>query len=479
MPHRWLAGAAGSGVPHRFPAAVRIISLMRFTRRQFVNAVACSPALAAFDGLRDRACAASAQQPRVNAARLRNHIERLSVFGRPAGGTFSDGVSRSGDSDADVQARDWFIASAKTAGLLPRVDAAGNICVRRKGDTSELPAILFGSHLDTVPHGGNFDGGLGSLAALEALQTIADAGVKTHHPLEVVVWANEEGVAYGNGLCGSRAAVGELLDDELGQVWNGVVKADAIRRIGGDPSRIADARRHAGSLRCYLELHIEQGGVLWNAGVPIGIVEGIVAIDRHQAMITGVANHAGTTPMDQRRDALVAASHLVIAVREIVTGKAGRQVGTVGELTVVPNAPNVVPGIVRHTIELRDLSAEKISAVADEIEARAQQIAAATGTRIEIAPLSHHDAALADTTVQDVFERAAASLELGSLRMPSGAGHDAQMLARIAPMGMIFVPSIGGVSHSPDERTSWEDCTRGADVLLQAVLAIDGMTVRS
>jgi N-carbamoyl-L-amino-acid hydrolase len=295
----------------------------------------------------------------------------------------------------------------------------------------------------------------------------------TTHPLEVIVWVNEEGVAFGNGLCGSRAAAGELVSGELGQIWNGMTKAEAIRRIGGDPDRIGEARRAPGSIRAYLELHIEQGGALDRGGVPIGIVEGIVAIDRYDAAVRGVPNHAGTTPMPDRHDALVAAAQLILAVREIVTAEPGRQVGTVGQLNVTPNAPNVVPGVVRHTIELRDLSSARIAAMADRIRARASEIAARTGTTIEIAQSSHHEAALADPGVQSVIERAAADLGLRSARLPSGAGHDAQMAARLGPMGMIFVPSVGGVSHSPKELTRWEDCAHGANVLLNAVLALD------
>ena len=298
-------------------------------------------------------------------------------------------------------------------------------------------------------------------------------GAATRHPLEVVVWVNEEGVAFGNGLCGSRAAAGELPASELDQVWNGMTKAEAIRRLGGDPDRLSGARRPPGSIHAYLELHIEQGGILDKAKVPIGVVEGIVAIDRYEAVVRGVANHAGTTPMAERKDALIAAAQLILAVQQIVTSEPGRQVGTVGQLVVTPNAPNVVPGVVRHTIELRDLSAEKIQALFTRVQARAREVATATGTGITITPASHHAAALANPSIQQEIEQAARSAGLTCQRLPSGAGHDAQMMARLGPMGMIFVPSIGGISHSPSERTSWEDCANGATVLLRTLLAID------
>jgi N-carbamoyl-L-amino-acid hydrolase len=422
--------------------------------------------------------AGGAGSPTIDAARLQKHIEDLSAFGRPAGGTFADGVTRLAYSDADVDGRKYVMDAMRQAGLNPRVDAAGNIIGRRDGRNPALAPILFGSHVDSVPNAGNFDGPLGTFAALEVMQALAQAGVTTEHPLEMVVWANEEGVAYNSGLDGSRAAAGELRDGEMDQVWHGVTRADAVRKIGGDPSRLSDARRAPGSIHCYLELHIEQGGTLEKTGATIGVVEGIVGIDRFEATVRGVANHAGTTPMPDRHDALLAASRLVLAVNEIVRAEPGRQVGTVGQLALTPNAPNVVPGLVTLTIELRDLSSEKVARLEKAIEARAAAIARETRTEIAIAPLSHHEPALASPAVMDAIERAAAGLGLRSMRLPSGAGHDAQMMARLGPMGMIFVPSLGGVSHSPREATRWEDCAHGAAVLLQAVLATDRTTVR-
>jgi len=409
--------------------------------------------------------------PRVNGARLREHLEALSVFGRPAGGTFADGVSRIAYSDADIAGRRYVMGLMEAAGLQPRIDAAGNFSARRAGSDDTLPPVLFGSHIDSVPSGGNFDGDLGSLAAIEVVQTLNQARIATRRPLEVVVWSNEEGVAYNNGIYGSRAAAGHLDPGELDQVWNGVKKSDAIRKVGGNPDRIEEARRKPGSFHCYLELHIEQGGTLDQAGIPIGVVEGIVAIDRYDVEIRGFANHAGTTPMPQRRDALLAASYLTVAVNQIVRREPGRQVGTVGQLSVSPNAPNVVPGLVRLTVELRDLSSAKIVKLAEQIRARAREIAAQTRTGIEMRPAAHHSEALATPEVQSSIEAAAARLGLRTRRLPSGAGHDAQMMATLGPMGMIFVPSVGGISHAPQEFSRWEDCARGTGVLLETVLA--------
>jgi N-carbamoyl-L-amino-acid hydrolase len=288
-----------------------------------------------------------------------------------------------------------------------------------------------------------------------------------------VVWSAEEGVAFGRGLAGSRIVAGDVRPADMEMVWNGLRRADAIRKIGGDPDRIMDAVRPKGAHHAYLELHIEQGGTLDRARVPVGIVEGIVAIERFSATIAGFANHAGTTPMAERQDALIAASHLTIAVREVVTSVPGRQVGTVGQMDVLPNAPNVIPGAVRMTIELRDLSPEKLGRLMDAIRGRVRQIAEATKTTIDVSPLSSNLPARATPALQETIARASGTLGLETARLPSGASHDAAMMAQLGPMGMIFVPSVDGISHSPKELTRWPDCANGANVLLQAVLDAD------
>ena len=452
---------------------------MLMTRRRLLESAAglavaaCTPRFAAYAQERP-----AATRPAVDAVRLRRRLEELSRFGRPPGGMFADGVSRLAYSAADIDGRAYVMQLMRDAGLSVRVDTAGNIIGRRPGSAAELQPIVFGSHIDSVPNGGNFDGALGVMSSIETVSALNAATLTTRRPIEVVVWANEEGVAFGNGLDGSRAAAGERAPGEAGQVWNGTRKADAIRGIGGDPDRISEARRQPGSNHCYLELHIEQGGTLDQTGIPIGIVEGIVAIDRYDALITGAPNHAGTTPMPRRHDALIAASKLVLAVQDVVTAEPGRQVGTVGQLNVTPNAPNVIPGSVRHTIELRDLSPEKIGRLADRIRERAAAIARDGGVTIVISPTSRHAAAIAHPAIQQAIERAADGLGLAHHRLPSGAGHDAQMMATIGPMGMIFVPSVGGISHSPREFTRWDDCARGASVLLDTVLAMDQTAFR-
>ncbi len=416
----------------------------------------------------------AASAPRVDAARLRQRLEELSVFGRPLGGTFADGVSRTGFSDADLAARAYVLGQMRALGLEPRVDPAGNIRGLRAGTAAGLKPILFGSHIDSVRGGGNFDGDVGSMGALEIVATLEESAVRTRHPQEVVIWAAEES-NYGSGLHGSRMAVGQIEPGEWDRVQDGRRKGDALRRIGGDPDRIAEACREPGSFHAYLELHIEQGGKLDRAGIPIGVVEGIVTIDDYDVTVRGFANHAGTTPMPDRRDALLAASRIVLAVREIATGESGAQVGTVGQLSVSPGAPNVVPGLARMTVEFRDLSGETVTRLGQALKLRAAEIAKETSTEIDVELSSRHEGARANPVVQGAIEKAAARRGLRWVRLPSGAGHDAQMMARLGPMGMIFVPSVGGISHSPRELSRWEDCAQGADVLLGTILELDGM----
>jgi N-carbamoyl-L-amino-acid hydrolase len=405
---------------------------------------------------------------RIDAARLQQSLEELSVYGRPANGTFAEGVSRVAYSDADVAGRKYAMDLMRAAGLQPRIDAGGNIFGTRDGSDRSLKPILFGSHIDSVPSGGNFDGDVGSMSAIEVVRTLKERNFTTTHTLQVVIWSNEE-----SGTVGSRAAIGDVQPVDLERFYYGIRMADGIRKIGGDPVRLAEARMMPGSFHCYLELHIEQGGNLDKLGIPIGVVEGIVSIDEFEVEIRGFANHAGTTPMPERRNALLAAAKLIEAVQEVVTREPGRQVGNVGHLEVSPNARNVVPGLVKHSIELRDLSAEKIARLGDETQKRAQQIAQQTNTEISMKKVEHDPPATAAPEIQAQIEGAAAALGFKTMRLPSGAGHDAQVMAKLGPMGMIFVPSVAGISHSPKELSHWQDCANGANVLLQTVLRMD------
>lgn len=440
---------------------------MKISRREFVSLAGAS-ALA----IPTQSWSRRAPRPAIDAARLRNRLERLSTHGRPPGGTFADGVTRVAYSVADLTARAFMIDEIKSADIVPRIDAAGNIFARFGGQPDQ-PPILFGSHIDSVPNGGNFDGDLGTFAALEVIQAVQAARLQTRHPLEMVLWAHEESTAFGVGTAASRIVAGDLQAGDMDRTWNGMKRSDAIKRIAGNPEQIETAVRGKGTWHSYVELHIEQGGTLDKAGIPVGIVEGIVGIHRHDVVIQGFANHAGTTPMGERQDAMVAAAQLTLAVRDIAARRQGRQVGTVGRIEVEPNSPNVIPGRVTLSVELRDLSEQVLRELDEAVKTRGAAIARETNTSITFALASTNVGVPATSGVQDAIGKAAAALGLQTRRLPSGAGHDAQQIARLCPMGMIFVPSVGGISHSPRELTTWEDCARGANTLLGTVLELD------
>lgn len=402
---------------------------------------------------------------RVNQQRLTQHIEGLSHFGRNPQG----GVSRVAFSQADRDGREYVKGLMRDAGLQVRVDAAGNIIGRREGSDPSLPPILFGSHIDSVPEGGNYDGDVGSLGAVEVVQTLKENNIVTRHPLEVIVFCDEE-----SGLVGSRSFIGEMPASELEMKdKDGRTLRERIQFIGGDPDRLARAAHKRGDYAAYLELHIEQGGTLDTEKIQIGVVEGIVGIDWYEVTIDGFANHAGTTPMNQRHDALLAAAKLIEAVNRVVTSIPGRQVATVGRIAAFPGAPNVIPGRVVMTVEIRDLSLEKMGSVYELVRKEADKIAAESGTKISFRQFNHNIPAPTDPRMRAIVAEAARELGLSSKSMPSGAGHDAQEMARIMPAGMIFVPSAGGISHSPKEYTRPEDCANGANVLLHSILKLD------
>lgn len=417
---------------------------------------------------------ATAAQQHVNEKRLWGTLEKLSEFGRPAGAGFEGGVTRLGFSEEDLAAREYVMGLLREAGLAVRVDPAGNIFARREGAQPELPALLFGSHMDSVPNGGNFDGQVGSMGALEVMRALNEHKVRTRHPLELVIWTNEEGHHFRKGLFGSTAAAGlmepEVLDrsDE-----HGATVADWLRRYGQDPARLQDARIPKGRYAAYLELHIEQGGILDERQMQIGVVEGIVGIQWRTCSARGFANHAGTTPMNKRRDALLAAAQAALAVREEVRREPGRQVGTVGYMKVEPNAGNIIPGAVEFIVELRDLDAAVYNRIWSRIEKRFAEIAAAEEVAMHCTLVADESPARTAPHLRDTIREAARAAGYSTLDLPSGAGHDAQQVAHFAPIGMIFVPSRDGISHSPREFTPPADVARGAETLYRTLLLLD------
>ena len=412
--------------------------------------------------------AASAEDalPRADAARLEQRIQELGRFGANAQG----GVSRVAFSAADVAARAYIRSLMVDAGLEVRVDTAGNLIGRRRGSEPGLPVIMTGSHIDSVPQGGNYDGDVGVLGAIETAELLNAHGIETRHPFEFVVFTDEEG-----GTVGSQAMAGRLEPAALDmKSHSGLTIRDGIRAVGGDPARLGDARRARGSIAAFVELHIEQGALLDEAGIDIGVVEGIVGIRWWDVTVEGFANHAGTTPMDRRHDALVTAAELVLAVNRIASKTPGTQVATVGRIAAEPGAPNVIPGRVLMSLEIRDLAAAKMESVFRDIEADAKRIATAHGTQVRFDEVDVSlEPAPTDERLRVHVEEAAAALGLSHRRMPSGAGHDAQEMAQLAPIAMIFVPSKEGISHAPREYTAPADMANGANVLLRTLLAID------
>src|SRR6185503_14545037 len=403
--------------------------------------------------------------PRVNGERLNAHVQALSAYGKNPEG----GVSRVAYSDADKAGRAVVMDWMRAAKLEPTIDFAGNIIARRAGRDASLKPILFGSHIDSVPGGGNYDGDVGSLSAIEIARTFGEQGIVTRHPLEIVVWQNEEG-----GLIGSRAVSGQLEASELKNVTSsGKTIEQGIAFIGGDPSKLDQVKRRKGDIAGYFELHIEQGGNLEKAKQDIGIVEGIVGIEQWDVTVTGIQNHAGTTAMADRHDALLAAARYVEMVNRLVTSIPGRQVGTVGRIQPFPGATNVIPGKVVCSLELRDLDQSKIDMMFARIQTEAKKIGEMNGTSFAFNEIHVNVPAPSDPRMRKFIADSAAGLALSTRVMPSGAGHDAQAMATLGPMGMIFIPSIGGVSHSPKEFSRPRDIVNGANVLLGAVLAAD------
>ena len=407
----------------------------------------------------------AAEDLRVDGARLNGTMEYMKSFGRNELG----GSGRVAFSDADLAARDYLAGLMADAGLTTRIDFAGNLIGRREGRVAGMAPLVSGSHTDTVPNGGHYDGIVGVMSALEVARTLHETGTILAHPLEIIVWTNEEA-----GKTGSRSMDGSVLgmEFELHALGDKTI-GNGVRFLGGDPDRLAENARKPGAIAAYVELHVEQGAILDQEGISIGVVEGIVGIKRWNVTIDGFANHAGTTPMDQRRDALLAAAGFIIEVRRIITDSPGRQVGTVGRIAAHPGAPNVIPGQVTLSLEIRDLDMRKIDSLFAGIENAARVIGTETGTAFHFEQYYFSPAAITDERISKLVEDSASALGLSSMYLPSGAGHDAQSIAPLCPIGMIFVPSVDGISHAPGEFTSEQQITDGANTLLQTIIGLD------
>jgi beta-ureidopropionase / N-carbamoyl-L-amino-acid hydrolase len=403
---------------------------------------------------------------RINRTRLEQTLMTLGQIGRDP---VTGGIERTAFSAADLEARRWLAARLEEAGMEVRLDAAANLIGRRPGTDPQRGALVLGSHLDSVPQGGRYDGAAGLVSALEVVRTLNDLNIRTRHPIEIVNFSDEEG-----GLVGSRAWIGAVTDHDLERTYQGRTLRQVLTELGLDPEGIDRARRAPAEVTAYLELHVEQGRTLELEGWRLGVVEGIVALDQYEITVTGQANHAGTTRMRERRDSMTAAARMIVDLREEVLRQGGPLVGTVGRLEAEPGASNVIPAQVRFTLDLRDPSRMVVDQTVRTLQQRFEQIARQENVTADWRTIVTLPPAPADPDMMDILREAAARYGYPHGVLPSGAGHDAQSVARLAPMGMIFVPSIGGVSHAPGEYTPLEDLAAGADVLLQSVLLLDG-----
>ncbi len=392
----------------------------------------------------------------VNGDRLNTSITRLAKIGRLSNGN----VCRLAFTPEDLQARylvqQWMVE----AGLAVRTDAAGNMIGTYAGRTG-APSLATGSHIDTVPSGGEYDGTLGVLAGIEVVRVLKENNLHLNHPVEVIVFTDEE-----SSMIGCQAMAGVVTPKNN-------FMAEHLERVGGNWDEISTAKRTRENVAAFIELHVEQGAVLERSQKQIGIVQGVVGMLRQAISITGQANHAGTTPMDARQDALVAAAQIVLFVQAIALKMPSQPVATVGFLTVAPNAVNIVPGQVELTVDMRDLSQACLNEMKGLLDQELKAIAAQTHTQITISPILVVEPTPAAALVQQAIEKTCQQLALTYCHLPSRAGHDALEIGRFTDMGMIFVPSQAGVSHSGEEYTSPEQCVHGANILLNTLLQLD------
>ena len=404
---------------------------------------------------------------RINRKRLEESMEALGRIGATAKG----GLHRVALTDDDRRGRDLLVRWMREAGLTVTVDQMGNIFGQRPGGDGR-PPVLMGSHADSVPTGGKYDGQLGVLCALETIRSLNDRKIETRHPVAMAIFTNEEGARFQPAMIGSGVMAGKIpLEDAYNaRDRDGLRLGDELERIGYLGPEPCLPR----PLRAYLELHIEQGPILEEEHLPVGVVEGIVAIAWSRLTLTGVQDHAGPTPMRIRHDALVAAAEIIRGVREIPRKIGGDMVSTVGRLDVAPNIPNAIPGRVSMSIDLRAPDEHHITRGLGLVDRLVKEAARAEGVTYELEHYWRVPRTRFALEVVDAIEAAVRSLGCGHRRILSGAGHDAQYMAAICPTGMIFVPSRGGRSHCEEEFTPMDDIEHGANTLLLAASTLAG-----
>ncbi len=407
-------------------------------------------------------------KPVINSDRLQKDLIELARIGR---NETNHGLYRMAFTEADMEAKDWLRKRLEEAGLPSKMDGAGNVWSRIEGK-EQGPALLIGSHLDTVPCAGTLDGSLGVLAGLECLRVIKENGWQPGHPVELVAFSDEEG-RFG-GMLGSQALCGQVHPEVLhAKDLNGTSLSDAMKERGLDPMGVLEAQRPASAFKAYLELHIEQGPVLHKKGIPLGVVEEITGLFKWSVVLKGEANHAGTTPMDMRRDAFMGLADFAHELPRILAENGtDRSKATIGKAEILPGAANTVAGWVEFSLDVRDTSPETLQELHESCRRALSAIARRRELMFEFSVLSRIEPVQCDDSIVDILSQSAEKLGLEHLRMPSGAAHDAQIMASLVPVGMVFVPSRDGVSHSPAEWTAWDDIFAGAGLMLEAAKRI-------
>ncbi|MCL1631183.1 Zn-dependent hydrolase [Sporolactobacillus sp. CPB3-1] len=404
----------------------------------------------------------------VKAERVKATMEALGKIG-----STERGMMRLAYSEEERQATDYFIAQCKAAGMSVRTDAAGNVIARRSGTCSNAPAIGIGSHLDTVIEGGKYDGSLGIIAALEVVRDLNDHGIRTQHPIDLFVFACEESSRFGFSQIGSKVLAGLITQKDIADLTDkaGNTIQTVFANRGLDFGRLGEAQLPKHALAAFMELHIEQGPILEGKNLPIGVVSGIAAPTRFNICVRGHAAHSGSTPMNLRQDALIGAAEITIelekaARREMQHGT----VATVGDIEIAPGAMNVVPGETHLKVDIRSISRTSKDRVVKCLYLFLDHLRDTRHLQIDCHLLSNETPVRMDPQMIDMFEKICQKQNIRFTHMPSGAGHDTMNMAALCPVGMIFVPSAGGISHHPDEHTDLAEIITGIDVLKAAVL---------
>lgn len=408
---------------------------------------------------------------KADGKRVISRLEEIYQCGKKEDGTYT----RMAFSDEDVKGRKLFASWAEALGMEARVDEAGNLIVRMEGQDNSLPAILMGSHLDTVPDGGKYDGVLGCVGALEVCETFKKEGYVPKHPLEVIVFTDEEGFRFGKGLTGSSAICGQdagISDSEL-DIY-GEERGKVMQSYGITSEGVKAAAKNPEDVLCFLELHVEQGARLYRTDTSVGIVSSIAGVNRYEVTVTGEANHAGSTAMADRKDALVAAAGFINRIPEVTT-ECGNEftVATVGTIKVTPHSVNVIPGTCTFSLEIRDTDAKVMSLVEQKLQETLGDICNKYGVSYTFVPTSFHDPAPMSDWVKENIENAVKELGIDYSIIPSGAFHDSLIMTSVFPTAMIFVPSENGISHSRHEYTEDKDIENGCNVLLKTILNVD------